>query len=318
MAIYERLKTFAGRKVVDWAPGKLPRGLAEKAHRLSTYAEGSGEETPWPQVLAGLLESPKSSDVEAIVVGQWWTGGDYTEATEVVEALVAARDRLPNLRALFLGDVTMEECEISWIRQTDVSPFLGAFAHLEELTTRGGEGLSLGRPRHAKLKSLTLQSGGLPRAVVRELTEADLPLLQHLELWLGAQDYGGDSTIEDVAPLLSGKLFPKLKYLGLKNSELSDAIAAIAATSPLVKRVEVLDLSMGTLGNQGAAALMSGPATAGLKELHVRHHYCSEETVEKLRAWAKGHGVKLDADRGDAEELDEGDEDEFRYVEVGE
>src|SRR5215216_3295272 len=119
MPIYERVKTFAGKKVVDWVPGKRIQGLGEKAVRLSTYAEGSGDETPWPQVLAGLLESPRAGDVTALVVGQWWTGGDFTEATEVVEALVAARDRLPELRAVFLGDITMEECEISWIRQTD-------------------------------------------------------------------------------------------------------------------------------------------------------------------------------------------------------
>jgi hypothetical protein len=298
-------------------PGKRAAGLGEKAVRLSTYAEGSREETPWPHVLAGLLESPKAGEVAALVVGQWWTGGEYTEASEVVEALVAARDRLPNLRAVFLGDITMEECEISWIRQTDVSPLLGAFPELEELTIRGGEGLSLGRPRHAKLKNLTIQSGGIPRSVVRELARADLPALQHLELWLGASGYGGDATIDDVEPLLSGKLFPKLRYLGLKNSELSDAIATLAAKSPLVKRVEVLDFSMGTLGDKGAAALMSGTALAGLKKLELRHHYCSEETVERLGAWAKKNGVKLDADRGDAEELDE-DDDDFRYVEVGE
>ena len=41
-----------------------------------------------------------------------------------MEALVSARDKLPNARAIFLGDITMEG-EISWIEQTDVSPVLG-------------------------------------------------------------------------------------------------------------------------------------------------------------------------------------------------
>ena len=38
-------------------------------------------------------------------------------AERIVAALVAARDRLPALRALFLGDVTRDQCEVSWLNQ---------------------------------------------------------------------------------------------------------------------------------------------------------------------------------------------------------
>jgi hypothetical protein len=31
---------------------------------------------------------------------------------------------------------------------------------------------------------------------------------------LGTDDYGGDATVEDLAPILAGNLFPKLTYLG--------------------------------------------------------------------------------------------------------
>ncbi len=44
------------------------------------------------------------------------------------------------------------------------------------------------------LVALTIESGGLPAAVVREVASAHLPALEHLELWLGEENYGGDAT----------------------------------------------------------------------------------------------------------------------------
>ncbi len=131
------------------------------------------------------------------------------EAARVVEALVSARDRLPKLRAIFLGDITYEECEISWIQNTDVSPIFDAYPALEHFGVRGANGLRLGALRHQQLRSLIVQCGGLDAAITREVTSAELPALDHLELWLGTEDYGGTTTVEDLAPILSGGRFPR-------------------------------------------------------------------------------------------------------------
>src|SRR4051812_43476346 len=101
---------------------------------------------------------------------------------EVIEPLIAARGRLPNLRSLFLGDITSEECEISWINQGDVTPLLAAYPLLEEFRVRGVEQLSFAGLRHANLRSLAIESGGLPACVLEEVWAADLPELEHLEL----------------------------------------------------------------------------------------------------------------------------------------
>jgi hypothetical protein len=177
---------------------------------------------------------------------------------------------MPALRALFLGDIIVEENEISWIVQSDVSPLLDAFPALEELRVRGGQGLTLGAPRHARLRSLAIETGGLDAGLVRSLAAADLPELEHLELWLGTTDYGGTVTVADLEPILSGRLFPKLRYLGLRDSEIADEVAAALASAPILERVRVLDLSLGTLGDAGAAAVRARSVRAILAEYVAR------------------------------------------------
>src|SRR5262249_24887366 len=183
-----------------------------------------------------------------LVVGAWEEMFEDGASARIVEALVVARDRLPNLRALFFGDIISEECEISWIRQTDISPLFDAYPRLEYFCVRGAEGLQLGALRHQNLKSLIIQSGGLGAAVTRAAISADLPALEHLELWLGTPEYGGTTAIADLEPLLSGTRFPSLGYLGLRDSAIADQIAVAIAPAPILERIRILDLSLGMLG----------------------------------------------------------------------
>jgi hypothetical protein len=196
---------------------------------------------------------------------------------------VDARDRLTGLRALFMGDIPYEEQEISWIVQDDLSPLLDAFPQLEELRARGGSGLAFSKLDHAHLKRLILETGGLGKDVVGQICGAKLPELEHLELWLGDDYYGGDVSIEDLQPILSGTLFPKLTYLGLCNCRFADDLAAAVVNAPVVRQLEVLDLSLGNLGDEGARALLALPTDARLRRLDIRHHYVSDEVVAQLR-----------------------------------
>jgi hypothetical protein len=111
-----------------------------------------------------------------------------------------------------------------------------------------------------------------------------------------------------VKPLLTGKLFPKLKYLGLRDSVIGDEVAKAAAASPLVGRIDSLDLSLGTLGDEGGEALLASPAVKKLKWLNLRYHYMSPAMMERL--------AKLGPEV-DVSELQS--ESEYgRYVSVGE
>ncbi len=80
------------------------------------------------------------------------------------------------------------------------------------------------------------------------------------------------------------------------------------ATAPVLAHVRVLDLSLGTLGDEGAAVLLASPAVARLQKLDIHHHYCSDEMVARLQA------LGIEVDVSEQEEGDEGD----RYVAVGE
>lgn len=312
MAIYEHATHFAGRPVEDWGPAVGLRDPQGTIYRISLDYDESEAGGHWTDKFAVFLDDPNVRRVPGIVVGSWGPIDREVTSERVIEALVAARERLPNLRAIFLGDIISEESEISWINQSDVSPLFDAFPALEHFCVRGGTGLALGTLRHAHLKSLVVQTGGLDAGVVREVGAAQLPELEHLELWLGDEDYGGTTTVDDLAPILAGTPFPKLRHLGLRDSEIADAIAAAVARAPVLECVRVLDLSLGTLGDEGAAALLASPAVARLEKLDLHHHYCSEAMMTKLQ----GLGVEVDLSERQEEDVDDGKR--YRYVAVGE
>ena len=312
MPIYENLTEFAGRSVEDWNPEVGINDPKGKAYRLAVTYDEADQGASLVDKLAQFLDDPKAAQVEALVIGAWEDVAGGEGSAPVVEALAAARDRLSALKHLFFGDITVEESEISWITQSDLSPLLEAYPGLEHLTVRGGQSLSLDTPRHDHLRQLILQAGGLPREVIHEVAAADLPALEHLELWLGEPNYGGDATVEDLATLLKGDRFPRLRYLGLKNSTIQDEVAAVAALAPVTSRLDVLDLSMGTLGDEGARALLGSAAVRNLKKLDVHHHFVSKALVEELRAL----GIEVDA--SDEQEPQEWGGESHRFVAVGE
>jgi hypothetical protein len=164
------------------------------------------------------------------------------------------------------------------------------------------------------LKTLIVQSGGLPARVVRQIARADLPVLEHLEVHLGSQWYGGDTTIEDIIPILSSEKFPKLKYLGLRNSEFTDQIAKAIAQSTILERLEVLDLSWGTIADEGAQALLDCPHTRKLKKLDLHRHYCSLEMMSKLKELL----IEVDVSDPQQPDDDERESEEDRYCAVSE
>ncbi|WP_438319594.1 STM4015 family protein (plasmid) [Streptomyces sp. HUAS TT3] len=279
-------------------------------------ADAYDAEETWPEAFARFTAAVDTTLVRAIVVGSWDSAYD-SGPEDIIEALVEARDELPALRALFLGDMVSEECEISWIVQGDVGPLLDAFPALEEFGVRGGTSLVVPPFTHRRLRSLTVETGGLPARVVRNIAASDLPSLEHLDLWLGTDEYGGDSQLSDVAPIIDGDRLPSLRHLALRNSEYQDEIATAMASAPVVARLETLDLSMGVLTDEGGAALLGGQPLSHLKKLDLHHNYLSDPLKQRFQDTLEGAGVTLDLDRGHAEE-DEWDGRTWRFVAVGE
>lgn len=272
--------------------------------------EAYESELSFEELFSRFLANPAVDQVQALVIGSWGEVGAGDGSEAAVRLLVGARHTLKNLQGIFLGDLIGEESEISWINQTDVSPLFTAYPDLEHFGVRGTSGLVLGeRLKLPKLKSLNVQTGGMPLAIYHQATRGDFPALERLELWLGTDSYGSEVRAEHLAELLSGRLFPSLRHLGLCDSDVQNDVATAVAGSELVKRLGSLDLSMGTLSDRGAESLLASPAVAVLDRVNLHHHYLSKSMMEKLSAALKN----VDLSGAEGEQADED-----RYVAVGE
>jgi hypothetical protein len=195
MTINTHLTKLHGYDIVEFEAGEPLPDPTQKAVRLTMVYDGPFE--AFSDLWAEFMNSAGVEQTQALVIGNWGNPEDGpTSSEQAVALMVSSADRLANLRALFFGEVTSEENEISWIEQSDLSAFWGAFPNLEELGIRGGNHLQLGPIRHANLRTLRSRPAAC-RTVVREIGAAHLPALEHLEIWLGTPNYGGDSRPQD-------------------------------------------------------------------------------------------------------------------------
>lgn len=261
-------------------------------------------------VLRAIVSSPAAAYLRDLTVGLYdFDGGGLAG----VGSDIASGLELPALERLFLGDFTSEEQEISWVSFGDLSPIYARAPKLETLRLHGG-GVELGAFEHGALKRLEIETGGLPRAAVASLAAAKLPELTHMEVWFGREDYGGTTEIQALRPLFTSQTLPKLKHLGLQNSEMQDAIAIALANTPLLAQVESVDLSMGTMREPGAAAILANAASfKHLKSLKLDRNYIPSELCAQLQAALPGV-----VQTGGQQRADEYDDEQYYYTTVGE
>jgi hypothetical protein len=141
-----------------------------------------------------------------------------------------------------------------------------------------------------------------------QITDSTFPKLMRLELWLGDDNYGFDGNLQTCAALLDKIRPERLAYLGLRDFHRADELAEYLAGQEWLGRLHTLDLSMGTIGDRGAEALCTSKHIQGLSVLDLRHHYISPSVVEALERLP----LTLLIDER------EGDDDDDRYVQVGE
>jgi hypothetical protein len=311
MTINSHVETFAGLPVFAYDPvGELPAVPASVAWRLSVE-DSEAPTAEFEALITGLLDRVPPGSIQALLVGEW---GSAYEEPPPIDLLASLAPRLSGLRALYLAELTFDECEISWLHQGDVTPLLVAFPQLEILRVRGTDGLSLTPGRYPGLRELAFESGGLPAGIVRAVAACELPALEWLELWLGTEMYGGDATVGDLAPILLGERIPALRHLGLRDASIVDAVAAAVAVAPVVAQLDVLDLSMGALTDNGARALLGGQSLTHLTRLDLHYHFLSEELQQRVRSALPG----VEVDLSDPQEAEDDDGEPARYVAVGE
>lgn len=234
-----------------------------------------------------LLQNSQVEKVEALVCQIHGFYNNYdVEFYKFVNLIYENRDKLLNIKALFIGDAVVYPFMSSFLDLGDVTLILKAFPKLEVLQVRGGWGLAIQKMQHNNLKTLVVETGltFIESRTIEQICKLDLPGLEYLELWLGGcHRYGEDIGTKHLLPILAGEIFPNLKYLGLRSSDYSDNVALCLAELPtVIDRLAVLDLSMGTLTDKGAEALLNFPSINKLHTLNVSMNNLSESMIEKL------------------------------------
>ncbi len=311
MTVSSNLDIFLNKKVVDYSKDEGIQNPGEVVYRIRISYDDFEDGVSIESLTDAFAKDPKAGQVQEIIFGAFdFESSNSTEG--IVNKLVEYKGVFKNLKAVFIGDITFEENEISWINQSNVGPVLEAYPDLEHFQVRGGNDLSLGKLEHTNLKTLIIETGGLPPNVVKEVSNAHLPNLQKLEMWLGSDNYGFNSTVGDFATIISGKNFPSLNHLGLMNSEIQNEIAIEVSKSPVLDQLEVLDLSMGILDDTGGEAILNSEGMKKVKHINLRHHYLSDAMMSRLSA--RFPGINLD----EQEEADDDGDESYRYIEVSE
>ena len=285
MTFNSNLNSFNGLSIEDF---DIKKGIQNPkvANRVKLDWDRYEAGESMANMLEIFCDDPRSKEIHTLVIGAW----DFESsvmASEVITVLCENAGELPQLKSLMLGDITYEEMEVSWIEQGEQEGIFKAFPLLETYQVRGGNGLSFSNLKHPNLKKLIIETGGLSKNILADIAQAELPKLEHLELWLGSNYYGFNASMEDIRQAYTGKLisgnhFPQLKYLGLRNSEIADTIAEGLKDDPILDQIETLDLSKGNLSDKGAEALCANPQIKKLKALYLHHNYISDAWQDKL------------------------------------
>ncbi len=308
MTIDSHQEQYWNKPVKTYELGQPGLDVARFAYRLQVEYD---DKNAFVDVLQAFMEAAVTAQLDALIIGAW-NDPNSPGSQDILDSLVRHAPKLQALKALFMGDITYEESEISWIVQGRYDGLLKVLPGLQELRIRGATDLEFPPVQHAQLRRLIIESGGLPMVVIDGVTASRFPALEHLELWLGSDNYGFDGSVDALAKGLLAKgvagISPALKSLALRDSEISDPLAVWLAQQPWVASLDSLDLSLGMLGDVGAKALLASPYVAQLKKLDLSHHYISEPVMKQLKA------LPLTVVLDDAQDASEQD----RYISVSE
>lgn len=218
--------------------------------------------------------------VEAAFHGNGNLGGD-DDLQPLIDKL--AEKAPASLRKLTFGD---NVDQISWHQTGNLAALWPRVPHLRTLEIETG-GFEVGEPGQMDLPALErgiFITGGMSPSTARGLATAKLPNIQHLEIYYGDPNYGGNATIEDVQPLLDRTDLPKLRYLGLKNSMFANVLAARIGDAKVIANLETLDLSLGTMTDEGAKHLaLAANKLAHLKTLNLKRNFLTPAGIELVK-----------------------------------
>lgn len=217
---------------------------------------------------------------------------------EFFQHIAEAKDLLPNLKALFIGDTKEDSLMSSQVYIHNILPILKAYSNLELLKVRGkidnehflkldfekhktanivNQNLVIKKVfRHIHLKSLIIEAYDLSESNITKIFNLSLPSLEYLEL----QVYGRLDI--NIWSSLLNKIFPNLLYLGIINSCNTNAILKALIESPIIDTLKVLNLSQGDLRTLEDIDLLKSPKINQLYTLNISRNCLKPNILEKL------------------------------------
>jgi uncharacterized protein (TIGR02996 family) len=270
---------------VDWR-----RGFVFRATVKTSYESNDGA-----FIYRELAARPVARFLRELCLGAGCSyGGRPPDDTSILEAL---RDcPLPLLRSLSIDCLGRE---LSWTHVGDLSIANESLRGLESLEIVTGR-MTLGAIDLPNLRTLRLETGGLPAHVLESIAAASWPALETLVIYFGTEDYGGTCTHRDVLPILEGANLPRLTTLALCNGTFADELVPLVVRSAILPRLHKLDLSKGTMGEAGGERLVRhADAFAHLAALDLSENYLPPAICAKLVSpTVDVSGQKIEGDYG--------------------
>ena len=131
---------------------------------------------------------------------------------------------------------------------------------------------------------MTLSTHHLTAELIHTLINHELPALQSLDLSLKSAEE--QTSIEDsVQELILQLDAPRLKHLRIQQTPYSNRIARLLSKSQVLEQLETLDLSNGSLTDEGAQAIIEfRHCFSHLQRLDLRHNWLVD-TPRILQEW---------------------------------
>jgi len=196
-------------------------------------------------------------------------------------SVFARAPKLHSLRRLRLNDLRHPIHR----RGELLDPLLQSTPRLQALQLRG-QCPHLGSLAHQGLTHLEIATHHMSIAVLTALIESKLPSLHTLVLHLNPPP--GDSTEyqQSVIQLISNLNAPKLRRLAIHQTPFSNLICQQLQYCELLEQLEVLDLTGGSLTDDGARAILAQPS----RYQHLATLALGENWLEQTQAGLRGLG----------------------------
>jgi len=255
--------------------------------------------------LSHLLQDSKAKYIESIKCEMYYRNADIKTAfKDFIDTLVNAQELLTSLKALLIGD----RCDLinikyqeSNINVCSIYSLLKAYPNLELLHIRGrmveedilkpelkivqvqnhqnNSIIPIKPLKHENLKTLIVDADGISDNNLMKVCNLDLPSLEYFELWLNRSDLS-HINIDSLASILSGKSFPNLVYLAIRQCGNLSEVAQAIISSAIMENLKILELTDGNLSN--GDVLLKSPAVNRLHTLDVSGNRLDKNTIEQL------------------------------------